>query len=235
MLCDQTQRCDTIASSTWNFVKLAVPNVIANGCMWMIYPVNAYFAGQLKDEAKLAGIGLAQTTLYTFMWAFMIGFTIPTSTFTSQAFGKGDLRLCGIILNRGRFIVTTFFCPMAVLLLFSRKILLALGQDAIVVEHAVKYIKLVLPAYYMYTMFHLSRRWLNSMRLNYVPMTVMVVGIPINIACNHLFVNVWKMDIEGIACAFTCTCFSLLFLITVYTYCIPSISQALFLPTSETW
>jgi MATE family multidrug resistance protein len=51
-------------------------------------------------------------------------------TLVSQAYGAKDLRLCGIYLNRGRFINTlVFLFPISLCFLFSGKALKAFGQD----------------------------------------------------------------------------------------------------------
>ena len=43
------------------------------------------------------------------------------------------------------------------------------------------------------------------------------------------------MDVEGLAYAYTISSFTMLLLITVYQHCIPSLSEAVFWPTRETW
>lgn len=58
----------------------------------------------------------------------MIGLNAAQETLTSQAFGAGNLQLCGLYLNRGRFILTAFFIPLAtIVMLFAENILNAIG------------------------------------------------------------------------------------------------------------
>lgn len=49
-----------------------------------------------------------------FVLNVFIGLNASQEMFTSQAFGAGNLRLCGIYLNRGRFILMAFFIPLAI-------------------------------------------------------------------------------------------------------------------------
>jgi Na+-driven multidrug efflux pump len=60
----------------------------------------------------------------------MIGANGAQETLSSQAFGMGDLKLCGQYLNRGRAVITVIFIPSALFLaFFAETILLKIGQD----------------------------------------------------------------------------------------------------------
>jgi len=131
--------------------------------------------------------------------------------------------------------MTAFFVLLTMILCFSHQILTAFGQDRIVIEHAVKYITIAIPAIYFLSLFHTARLWMNAMKFNYVPMACLMFAIPLHIMWCHLFVNVWKMDLEGIAYAFLITCISLFVFITICTCNIQSINEAVFLPTPESW
>jgi len=47
-----------------------------------------------------------------------------------------DLTLCGQYLNRGRVILTLVFIPFMILLLFTEKILIGIGQDPTTSKYA---------------------------------------------------------------------------------------------------
>ena len=66
----------------------------------------------------------------------MTGVNCAQETLVSQAYGAGDLRLCGVYLNRGRAIDTAIFIPLLVVGLYSNHLLAALGQDATVIKYA---------------------------------------------------------------------------------------------------
>ena len=66
----------------------------------------------------------------------------------SQAFGAGQLKLCGAYLNRGRLINTVIFIPLAFLLCFSKPFLTNIGQDPEVSAHAASYVIVNLPGVY---------------------------------------------------------------------------------------
>ena len=92
--------------------------------------VSAIYAGHMNDPVKLAAVGLANVSCNIMIDSIMVGLNSAQETLTSQAFGAGNLRLCGVYLNRGHFILLAFFIPLAVLpSLYMDDILLAIGQD----------------------------------------------------------------------------------------------------------
>ena len=95
-----------IKTGILDFIYLFIPDTLAKCCRSMVYVVNVLAAGYLNDKNKLAGLGLANSFHYIFNRILMNSCARPMSTFTSQAFGKGELRLCGIYLNRCRAILT---------------------------------------------------------------------------------------------------------------------------------
>ena len=84
-----------------------------------------------------------------------MGMNCAQETLTSRAFGSGKLALCGNYLNQGRIINTVLFLPLVVLLLFSDRILLKLGQSESVVRYAYQYVTVCLPGVYFQGMFDL--------------------------------------------------------------------------------
>ena len=110
------------------FLKLAVPAVLTNLASYACGVTNQVFAGRMGDPEKLAGVGLATATCSMMMLTLMIGLNAAQETLTSQAFGASNLRLCGVYLNRGWFILAAFFIPLAVIpACFAEKIFEAIG------------------------------------------------------------------------------------------------------------
>ena len=94
---------------------------------------------------------------------------------------------------------------------------------------------MALPGFYLNALFRVNVRWLNSMRLMHIPMAVAIIGVPLEGILMHLFVNVWQMEMEGIAYAFTITSFFLNVMLQIYQNRVEAIKEALFFPTKETW
>jgi Na+-driven multidrug efflux pump len=79
--------------------------------------LNSAFVGHLGKEEIMAGVGMANMYMNVTCLSLMWGMNMVLNTQVSQAFGFGDLRMCGIYLNRSRIIQTIIFIPLALLML----------------------------------------------------------------------------------------------------------------------
>jgi MATE family multidrug resistance protein len=151
---------------TKHFVRLAGPSIITNIFSYMVMTVNTIFAGQFKEEsaAKLAGVGLGSMILGMFCRHVLAGINCAQETLVSQAYGNGQLKLSGIYYNRGFFIMSLVYVPLAVLLSFSFPFLIAIGQNEAVATYATEYIFPMIPAMYFLGLFDLSRRYLTCLQ-----------------------------------------------------------------------
>ena len=70
----------------------------------------------------------------------LTGINCAQETLVGPAYGQGQLKLCGTYLNRGRAIITVAYIPLLLLMCFSEKVLVSLGQNALVATYAFNYI-----------------------------------------------------------------------------------------------
>ena len=112
------------------FCKHALPAICTDVLGQLTIFSSTIFAANMNDPVMLAIVGLSNAYLSIMILAPILGLNTAQDTLTSQAFGRGDLHLCGIYLSRGRLILITFFLTLGVgPALFSQKIFLAIGQD----------------------------------------------------------------------------------------------------------
>ena len=83
-------------------------------------------------------------------------------------------------------------------------------------EEAYKYIMTSLPSMYFLGLFDLKKRFLNCMKISWVPMVAQVGGTLLHIFWCYLFVTKLEMDVVGLGIASNITTFIMLFIITVY-------------------
>ena len=93
----------------------------------MLFLINLYYVGRLDNAAMTAGLGLATVFIQVLGLTVLMGTNIAQETLTSHAFGAGELRRCGVLLNRGRMILVAVFIPLAVAFAYSEKIFLLIG------------------------------------------------------------------------------------------------------------
>ena len=93
----------------------------------------------------LAGYGLGSLTISILGLTISQIFTIGTGTFSTQAFGAGDLRLCAVYLNRSIFLNSMLFCSLWVLTWFIKPIYKSIGQTGELMDYAAEYVTIVMP------------------------------------------------------------------------------------------
>ena len=91
--------------------------------------INLIFVGHLNNAEMMAGVGMGNMIQNMLGLSFFIGLNGALETLCSQAYGNGELKLCGIYLNRGRFVLCVSMLPIFVVLSHSESILVAIGQN----------------------------------------------------------------------------------------------------------
>ena len=83
----------------------------------------------MEMEAMIAGAGLGNATQNLLCLSIIYGLNQTVETLVSQAWGAGERELCGVYLNRGRFIMSLSFIPIMFFLVHIKDILIYLGQS----------------------------------------------------------------------------------------------------------
>jgi Na+-driven multidrug efflux pump len=89
--------------------------------------INLIFVGYLNNPAMTSGVGMGNMTQNLCALSFILGFNSALDTLISQAAGAGNVELCGVYLNRGRFLMTALFIPILGVLCHTERILVAIG------------------------------------------------------------------------------------------------------------
>ena len=85
------------------FLRICIPACIARFCLQTEF-ICLIIATQFNDTEKMAGIGLA-ISIMAVLGTCAGGIAQPVETLTAHAHGLGDLRLCGLYLNRTILVV----------------------------------------------------------------------------------------------------------------------------------
>ena len=161
----------------------------------------------------------------------MLGITMPVDTLTSHAFGSGNLRLCGLYLNRSLMLAFGTYSIIATLFYFlflKYQIFLSLGQNATVVQHMNSYLVIGIPYFFLTSLNDIVRRWLNQMKFTYVPMVASIVSLLIFVPTAYLLAIHWKMEIAGLAYAKAIQELIVFCIVTIYVlFFLPQVKDAL--------
>ena len=78
--------------------------------------VDLIVLGQLQNPTLLAGVGMGTAIQNVCGISIVIGLNNALETLASQAYGSNDLEICGVYLNRARFILLIVFIPSFLIL-----------------------------------------------------------------------------------------------------------------------
>jgi Na+-driven multidrug efflux pump len=92
--------------------------------------LNLVFAGHLGDPVFVAAAGLGNMYANITCLLVIFGLNSAIATLVSQAYGCGNMRKCGIYLNKGRISILIFFVPMFMVMFLCESFLLLIGMDA---------------------------------------------------------------------------------------------------------
>ena len=209
------------------FLNLAIPSIITFILGFATTLIQSFYAGTMQDPINLTVVGLSSSLSQIIIFTPLMGINSAQETLTSQAFGAGDLRLCGIYLNRGHFILIVAFIPMAVgSILFAEDILLVMGQVADVSRLAASQICWLLPGVFFYSHYDLQKRWMACLHVNYFPMAAMMISTVLYIPLCFLFFSTLEMGILKLAYATSIFYGVLMMSVLCYCYCSSHFSQS---------
>ena len=215
------------------FCRLTLPAIVTNLLGFITVITSTVIAGHLKDPVKIAAVGLANVVFSVMILSLLVGLNCAQETLTSQAFGAGNLRLCGVYLNRGCFILIVFFVVFAIMpAFFAEKILVAIGQDPQVSALAHTQIWYGLPAIFCFGQYDLYKRWLACQRITFVPLIAMIIATILHLPLSYLLAFKCGLDIRGLALASSIKDAALLSILVLYGRCSARIYPSLQPPLS---
>ena len=116
--------------------ELSLPAVMCFLAGMIQENINLIFIGHLNDVNQMAGVGMGNMIQNMLGLSIVFGFNGAMETLVSQAYGSDNMKLCGVYLNRSRFVLLVSFIPISLVLFQSETILVALGQNPAVAKHA---------------------------------------------------------------------------------------------------
>ena len=145
----------------------------------------------------MAGVGLGTMCQAFLGYMLIIGLNASVETFVSQASGAKNMHLCGVYLNRGRFIMTCAFIPATMALLYIEPLLVHLGQDPEISAYAQQYVKVYMPGLYLQLFNDLQRKFLNSLGKNAIPLISQCIATVFHVLFSYIFITYLGYGIIG--------------------------------------
>ena len=202
----------------YTVIKCFIPSFLSLYIEFGVYFSNVLFSGFIGDASFISGWGLGLMANNLIVFSFGVGLCGAIDTLVSQAFGRKDFIMCGVLLNSSRIIITILFVPQMIVLLFSEQIFIAMGLPEESSKIAFIYIWATLIGSYSSMMFECTRRYLLAVGIYAPIMYILVATLFTHILTLYLLTFVWELGILGIGIATTVT-YSIDFLaITIYSF-----------------
>ncbi|XP_060192565.1 protein DETOXIFICATION 40-like [Lycium barbarum] len=141
--------------------RLAAPAVavyIINNAMSMSTRI---FSGQLGN-LQLAAASLGNQGIQLCAYGLMLGMGSAVETLCGQAYGANRYEMLGVYLQRSTIVLSLTGIPLAVVYLFSKNILLALGESKLVASEAAIFVYGLIPQIFAYAVNFPIQKFLQS-------------------------------------------------------------------------
>lgn len=181
----------------------------------------------------MAGFGLAVGCMGILGYSVLQAVNCAQETLTSQAYGSGDLKLCGTYLNRGRMVLLAVSTPFCLLFYFSEQIFLLLKQDPVVAYYAGCYIRVQIISLFFSGQYDINKKFLIQMQMPWAALVTTIIAMFLHVLWLYTFVTKMDLKVYGIGIAMALT-YLLQFLGTVaISLMVPRIKDAIFCPKAD--
>ncbi|KAM9320071.1 multidrug and toxin extrusion protein 2-like [Gastrophryne carolinensis] len=194
---------------------LAGPLVLSQILSFLINIVSSVFCGHL-GKVELDAVTLANAVISVTGLSVGLGLSSACDTIISQIFGGTNLKLIGIVLQRGILVLLLACFPCWALFINTENILLMFKQDAAVARLAEDYVLVFIPALPAAFLYQLEARYLQNQGIVKTQIIVSAVANVFNALMNYIFIFVLELGIMGSAWANTIAQFTQALLLFFY-------------------
>ncbi|KAK9227667.1 hypothetical protein WN943_012721 [Citrus x changshan-huyou] len=142
-----------IKKATWielkNLFRLAAPAILVYMLNNLVSMSTQIFCGHLGN-LELAAVSLGSTGIQVFAFGLMLGMGSATETLCGQAYGAQKYDMLGVYLQRSAVILTATGIPLMVIYIFSKQILLLLGESSAIASTATIFVFGLIPQIFAY-------------------------------------------------------------------------------------
>jgi MATE family multidrug resistance protein len=136
---------------------------------------------------SLAAAGLGSSVAVALMVA-LSGMLMGMTPLVSQAWGAGDRAECRRVAVQGLWLAVLLSVPITLVSLWGRHLALALGQEPGVARLAGSFLVAMAPGVLPLMLFMALRQYLDGMGRTRVAMTIMFVGVAVNVVGNRVLI-----------------------------------------------
>ncbi|KAE8624829.1 hypothetical protein XENTR_v10006058 [Xenopus tropicalis] len=179
--------------------------------------ITTVFCGHL-GKSELDAFALGNSIVILAGQSIGLGICSACDTFFSQIYGGKNLKLIGVVLQRGILILSLSCFPCWAFFVNTKNILLLLGQDPSVARLAELYVLTCIPALVGINFFNLEIRYLQNQGIIWPQVVVSFLACIINGILNYVLLFVLKIGVIGAAIAVTVSIVSKVIILFFYIW-----------------
>ncbi|KAF7051639.1 hypothetical protein CFC21_059862 [Triticum aestivum] len=130
-------------------LRLALPAVAVYLINYLMSMSTQIFCGQLGN-LELAAASLGNTGIQVFSYGLMLGMGSAVETLCGQAYGAHKYEMLGVYLQRSTILLAATGVPLAIIYVYSRPILLLLGESERIAAAAAVFVYGLIPQIFAY-------------------------------------------------------------------------------------
>ncbi|KAK4470463.1 hypothetical protein MN116_006015 [Schistosoma mekongi] len=169
-------------------LMLALPTMLSQLLRFINPSISVMVCGHLSRE-ELDAASLANCIINILGLSIDTGFSSAYDTLFSQAYGSGNRKLMGTLLQRALCVVCLMYSTLVCIHLNIEKILLLLGQDPLIVSLSSEYIIYFLPGLGFDFLFLTFGRYLQTQNIVQPMVYAALTGTVLNIITQYYFVT----------------------------------------------
>lgn len=151
-----------ILSEFWLLFKGSLPVVLAYTLQSSLQTISVLIVGRSSPE-NLATAAFGYMFHFVTAGIIALGGTTALDTLASSTFtGSSDKRDLGILLQRGIFVLSLFYIPVAILWACSEPVFRLLGQDPDLSRDTAKFLTCLIPGGLGYIYFEAVKKYLQA-------------------------------------------------------------------------
>ncbi|XP_077338381.1 multidrug and toxin extrusion protein 2-like isoform X2 [Lithobates pipiens] len=199
-----------------NGIAQQILQLLQNSCSFIFQKIHLSIPSNPVEEMKqLCGLAGPLVISVTGL-SVGLGLSSACDTLISQIFGGNNLKLIGIVMQRGLLVLLLACFPCWALFINTENILLLFKQDLAVARMAEEYVLVFIPALPAAFLYHLQSRYLQNQGIVKIQIIVSIISNIINALVNYVFLFVLELGVIGSAWANSIAQFSQALLLFLY-------------------
>lgn len=214
-------------------LHLAVPLAAQNLFGFALSLIGVAFVGRL-GQFDLS-VAVLATSIYNVTGvSILVGFAGAMETLCGQAYGGGNYRLVGVVLQRALALNAVLVSIMITCWIWIEDLLLFIGQDPLIAAASARYVHILNPAIVAYAAMECMKRYLMAQGIVRPAMTITVISTCLAPLYFWFFVNYLGLGLDGAAIATDVAYVSMALMLFGYV-CYNTYQDRHLHPSENTW